>query len=383
MQHTPQEPSVIPNQRHLFRIPEDIAYLNCAYTSPLLKAAETAGKKAVSTKGLPWHITPADFFKTIETVRGLFARIIHCTSDDIAIIPAASYGIALAAKNLPLSQGQKIVVIEDQFPSNIYSWKRVANDKNAHLHTVNRPADHNWTSSVIKAIDTKTAIVAIPNCHWTDGTLLDLVQIGEACRKKGAALVIDGTQSLGALPFSIQEIRPDVVVTAAHKWLLGPYSLGFCYIAPQWQNTIPLEENWLNRAGSEDFSRLVDYRDAYQPGARRFDVGGASNFILSPVAEVALRQLLDWNIHNIARTLQDKTDQIAGEAESRGFNVPPKPMRAPHLIGIKFPKGIPDSLPQKLSSEHIFVSIRGLSIRIAPHLYTTDKDIDRLFNALI
>jgi selenocysteine lyase/cysteine desulfurase len=373
---------MIPNQRSLFSIPDNIAYLNCAYTSPLLKTAQAVGKQAVSAKGMPWNITPADFFKTIETVRGLFAQLIHCTREDVAIIPAVSYGIALAAKNLPVSQGQNIVVLEDQFPSNIYSWKRLVHEQKGQIETVKRPGDHDWTSAVINAINSKTAIVAIPNCHWTDGTLLDLVQIGKVCRDNGTALVIDGTQSLGSLPFSIKEVKPDFVATTAHKWLLGPYSFGFCYIAPQWQSGTPLEENWLNRAGSEDFSRLVDYRDEYQPGARRFDMGGASNFSLSPIAEVALRQLLEWDPLNIAKTIRVKTDQIAQEAESRGFKVPPKPMRAPHLIGITLPKGIPENLPKKLASENIFVSIRGQSIRIAPHLYNTDEDISRLFKAL-
>ena len=375
-------PSMIPNQRSLFSIPDDIAYFNCAYTSPLLKTAESVGKQAVTAKGRPWNITPADFFKTIETLRGLFAQVIACTGEDIAIIPAVSYGIALAAKNLPVSQGQEIVVIEDQFPSNIYSWERVAREKKGTIQTVKRPGDHDWTSAVIKEINKKTAIVAVPNCHWTDGSLLDLVRIGKACRNHGAALVIDGTQSLGAMPFSIEAVKPDFVITTAHKWLLGPYSLGFCYVARQWQNGTPLEENWLNREGSEDFSRLVDYRNEYQPGARRFDVGGASNFVLSPIAEVALKQLLDWDIQKISETIQVKTDLIAEKAQSLGFKVPSKSMRAPHLIGITLPGGVPEKLIKKLSSEQIFVSIRGHSIRIAPHLYNTDKDIGRLFSAL-
>jgi len=373
---------MIPNQRSLFSIPDHIAYLNCAYTSPLLKTAEAMGKKAVSAKGMPWNITPADFFKTIETLRGLFAQLIHCSGEDIAVIPAVSYGISLAAKNLPVSQGQAILVLGDQFPSNIYSWKRLAHEKKGKIQTIKRPESHDWTTAVINAIDTNTAIVAVPNCHWTDGTLVDLVQIGKACRDHGAALVIDGTQSLGAMPFSIEEIKPDFLATTTHKWLLGPYSFGFCYIAPQWQNGTPLEESWLNRAGSEDFSRLVDYRDEYQPGARRFDVGGASNFFLSPVAQEALQQILEWNPHHIAETIRMKTDLIAEKAESLGFKVAPKKMRAPHLIGISLPEGIPEDLPKKLSSENIFVSIRGQSIRIAPHLYTTDQDLDRLFRVL-
>jgi len=184
------------------------------------------------------------------------------------------------------------------------------------------------------------------------------------------------------MPFSIKEVKPDFLVTASHKWLLGAYSFGFCYIAPQWQNTTPLEENWLNRSGSQDFSRLVDYRDDYQKGARRFDMGEASNFFLAPVAKAALEQILEWDVKNIAQTLRMITDYIAQKASSMGLIVPPKKQRAEHMTGITLPSGIPENLPLKLSSEQIYISIRGDSIRIAPHLYNTEKDIDRLFKCI-
>lgn len=373
---------MIPNQQSLFRIPEQISYLNCAFTGPLLKTAQTAGEKALKAKCNPWNIKPEDFFSNIESVRTLFAQLIHCSKDDVAITPSVSYGIALAAKNLPFSQGENIVVLKDQFPSNIYSWKRLARERKGQIQTVDRPENNNWTKAVIDKINSKTSIVAIPNIHWTDGTLLDLIQIGKICRKQKAALVIDGIQSIGAMPFSIKEVQPDFLVTASHKWLLGAYSFGFCYIAPQWQNTTPLEENWLNRSGSQDFSRLVDYRDDYQKGARRFDMGEASNFFLAPVAKTALEQILEWDVKNIAQTLQMKIDYIAQKARSMRLIVPPKKQRAEHMTGITLPSGIPDNLPLKLSSEQIYISIRGDSIRIAPHLYNTEEDIDRLFKCI-
>ena len=373
---------MIPNQQSLFSIPEQISYLNCAFTAPLLKTARAAGEKALRAKSNPWNIKPEDFFTNIESVRILFAQLIHCSKDDVAITPSVSYGIALAAKNLPFSQGQNIVVLKDQFPSNIYSWKRLTRERKGQIQTVDRPEDHNWTQAVIDKINSKTSIVAFPNIHWTDGTLLDLIQIGKICRKQKTALVIDGIQSLGAMPFSIKEVKPDFLVTASHKWLLGAYSFGFCYIAPQWQNTTPLEENWLNRSGSQDFSRLVDYRDDYQKGARRFDMGEASNFFLAPVAKAALEQILEWDVKNIAQTLRMKTDYIAQKARAIGLIVPLKKQRAEHMIGITLPSGIPENLPLKLSSEQIYISIRGDSIRIAPHLYNTEEDIDRLFRCI-
>ena len=373
---------MIPNQRHLFDLPDDVAYLNVAYTAPLLHAAANAGRDAIQAKQNPWTISSNDFFNSVETVRELFAEIVGCSPDCVAITPAVSYGIALAAKNLPIEDGQSIVVLDDQFPSNIYSWRSLASQKNAVLKTIPRPDDSDWTPALLEGIEDNTAIVAVSNCHWTDGTRIDLEKISERCRAKGCALVIDGIQSLGAMPFSIERVQPDFLVTAAHKWLLGPYSFGFCYVDSKWHHGMGLEENWMNRADSEDFSRLVDYRDNYQKGARRFDMGESSNLILSPIAAAALRQILDWGVENIAETLRAKTDAIAERAKEIGFVVPPRHARAPHLIGISKPGGFGKGLLNLLAREKVYVSVRGESIRIAPHLYTAEKDIERFFSAL-
>ncbi|UCD77226.1 MAG: aminotransferase class V-fold PLP-dependent enzyme [Desulfobacterales bacterium] len=377
-----KENSMIPCQRDMFDLPENITYLNCAYTSPLLKAAQQAGRAAIQAKANPWTIKSDDFFSTAETARGLFARLVDCKADDVAIVPAVSYGIALAARNLPVARDQAIVILQDQFPSNVYAWMRVARENDAVLKTVQRPPDSDWTPAVLEAIDSDTAIVAVPNCHWTDGTLLDLVKISEKCRTVQAALVVDGIQSVGAMPFSIKNVQPDFLVAASHKWLLGAYSFGFCYVAPKWHGGKPLEENWFNRAGSEDFARLVDYRDSYQPGARRFDQGEASNFILAPIAAAGIRQILEWGVANIARTLQNMTDAIADRAQQMGLFVAPGPIRAPHMIGVSKAGGFKKDLPLLLAQDNIFVSVRGDSVRISPHLYTTDQDIDRLFAVL-
>ncbi len=376
------EGGMLPCQRHRFNVPADIVYLNCAYTSPLLHDAELAGQNAVEAKRTPWNITSEDFFANLETVRELFAKLIGCNSGDVAIIPAVSYGVALAAKNLPLQQGQVIVVLDDQFPSNVYSWRKLASRKGASLSTVQRPVNNDWTSAVLEAIGENTGVVAVPNCHWTDGTLLDLRQVGAKCRSVGASLVVDGTQSLGAMPFSVREVQADFVIATAHKWLLGPYSFGFCYVAPKWQGGIPLEENWLNRAGSEDFAGLVDYEDEYRPGARRFDVGEASNFILSPIAVAALQQILDWKVENIAGSLRTKTNLIAARAKKLGLRVADAQARSPHLLGLSMRNSLPRDLSSLLAREKVYVSVRGNSIRVSPHLYNTEEDLERFFEIL-
>lgn len=373
---------MIPNQRHLFSIPDDIAYFNCAYTSPLLKSAEAAGANAVQQKTKPWGLSADFFFSYLNENRALFADLVDATPDDIAIIPSVSYGIALAAANLPVEKDQTIVTLANQFPSNIYSWHFIARDREAHVVSVPRPADSDWTPAVLKAITSQTAVAALPPCHWTDGTRIDLEAVGARCRACNAALVVDGTQSLGAMPFSVSNIQPDFLVTTAHKWLLGPYSYGFCYVAPQWQQGRPLEENWMNRDGSEDFARLVHYRDAYQNGAKRFDAGEASNFILAPIAGAALKQIASWGVPEIAASLRQKTNTIASRATAMGLEVAEARFRAPHMLGLRHPQGFPKDLPARLAQADVFASARGDSIRIAAHLYNSQEDVDRLFRVL-
>lgn len=258
----------------------------------------------------------------------------------------------------------------------------MAKARGAEIVTVAAPMDGNWTNAVLASLDERTAVAALPHCHWTDGSRLDLVKIGERCRALGAALVVDGIQSVGALPFDIGQVQPDFLVAASHKWLLGAYSCGFCYVAPKWQVAVPLEENWLNRAGSEDFSRLVDYRDDYQPGARRFDMGAASNFILNPVAAAGMEQILAWGVGNVAATLDAKISEIAAGASDLGFTVPTADQRAPHMIGITKSGGLNSALANRLAQEKVFVSVRGDAIRIAPHLYNSEEDLERLLTVL-
>ena len=370
------------NQRDLFEIPNDIVYLNCAYMSPQLRPAREVGEKAISRKSRPWEITPDDFFEDAEEIRALFARLVGGDADGVAIIPSVSYGISVAAANLDVREGEKIVILEDQFPSNVYAWGELAERSGARLVTLPRPEDFDWTRALLEEIDSGTAVVAVPNCHWTDGSLVDLASVGESVREAGAALVVDAIQSLGAHPFDVSEVRPDFLVAASYKWLLGPYGVGFMYVGEEYREGKPIEHNWINRRGSQDFSGLVAYQDAFQPGARRYDVGERSNFALLPMAAEALRQLLDWGVENVSETIGTLTDLIEEKAGEHGLVTIPKERRARHMIGLMLGPDAPDDLPTRLTTHNIYVSVRGPSVRVSPHLYNTELDVHRLFDVL-
>jgi selenocysteine lyase/cysteine desulfurase len=370
------------SQRDLFEIPEDIVYLNCAYMSPQLRPAREAGERAISRKSRPWEITPDLFFEDAEEIRALFARLVGGDAEGVALVPSVSYGISVAAANVPVRERQKIIILEDQFPSNVYAWRELAERSGAKLVTLPRPEDLDWTRALLGEIDADTAVVAVPNCHWTDGSLVDLARVGESAREAGAALVVDAIQSLGAHPFDVSDVRPDFLVASSYKWLLGPYGVGFMYVGEEYLEGRPIEHNWINRRGSQDFSGLVSYQDAFQPGARRYDVGERSNFALLPMAAEALRQLLDWGVENVSETIGTLTDLIEEKAGELGIVTIPKERRARHMIGLMLGPDAPDDLATRLTAHNVFVSVRGESVRVSPHLYNTQEDVDRLFEIL-
>lgn len=373
---------MIPCQRRLFDIPGDVAYLNCAYMSPLPKTVTEAGAGGLRRKQHPWQLTPDQFFSGSEDFYATAARILGCTADCLAIVPSASYGIATAALNVPLARGQSILVLEEQFPSNYYSWQRLASERQASVKIVAWPSDGDWTSVVLEALTADVAVVAVPHVHWTSGGMLDLIRIGEACRKQGSALVLDLTQSLGALPFSVSQVQPDFAVAASYKWLMGPYSTGFLYVAPKWHSGRPLEENWIHRTNAQDFSSLILYTCDYEPGARRFAMGESPNFALLPAATRAMEQILDWGVAEISETIAAMTRHLAKACAKVGFSALPERFRAPHYLCLRSENRFPGNLSARLAEQRVYVSVRGTSIRVTPHVYNTEQDLERFVSCL-
>ena len=369
-------------QRHRFAIPGDVHYLNCAYMAPLSHAVADAMEEGARLKQAPWNYKPADFFSICEAFRERAARLAGVAADNIAIVPSVSYALAIAARNLPLARGQSIVTLSDQFPSNVYAWRELAAASGGAVVQVQRDAEDAWTGAVLDAIGSDTAIVAVPDCHWADGRMVDLEAVGRKCREHGAALVLDLTQSLGAMPIDFDAVQPDFAVAACYKWLMGPYGIGMLYVDPKYHGGQPIEHNWINRGGSENFARLVDYRDDFQPGARRFDMGEKSNPPLLAGASAALDFLLEFGVDAIAETLAGETEAIARGASAIGLTAPARGTRAPHFLSLGFPEGVPDGLTERLAEQNVHVSLRGSSLRVTPHLYTDETDRTALLDTL-
>ena len=371
------------NQRHLFDIPDDVHYLNCAYMSPLLKSVVAAGCQGVEAKAHPWEVPPKAFFTNTDKARALFSGLVNAQPEDIAIIPSVSYGIATAVLNLPLEQGDQVLVLAEEFPSNLYAWRIKTRQVGAKVVTLARPKDHDWTRAVLEKLnDVQINIAVLPHTHWIDGGQLDLECIAKVCQIKGISLVLDLTQSLGVVEVDVQKLQPDFLICAAYKWLLGPYSLGFLYAAPKHHAGVSLEQGWVNRPGAEDFSRLIDYVDESNANASRFDMGERSNFHLMPMVIAGLQQIHQWGQANIEAGLRAYTQALKSNLETLGFIACEEAFRSPHYLSVQHPKGLPSNLLADLAKQNIYLSQRGDGLRISPHLYNNEHDAEVLFQAL-
>jgi selenocysteine lyase/cysteine desulfurase len=367
----------------LFEIPAGITYLNCSNISPQLKSVTAAGLEAVRIKSTPWTLTGTNWFSSAEELRTLAGKVLGTGADSVALTPAVSYGMAIAAANIPVRAGSAIVLLAEDFPSNVFTWREAARKNKAEIVIVERDPEAGWTEASLRAITDRTAVVVTPLCHWVDGTIVDLIRVGQRAREVGAALVIDASQALGATPIDIGSIQPDFLASVGYKWQLGPYGLGYLYASPKWQQKgVPIEQSWMPRRGSSDFTRLTDYSDAFQPGARRFDMGEFTQFIAAPMCAAGLQQILDWGIPSIEQSISQLTDDIANRALAAGYLVAPAEQRAKHMLGIRFRGGLPKKLPAALAQANVYVSLRGDTVRVSPYLYNTSADIDRLFAAI-
>jgi selenocysteine lyase/cysteine desulfurase len=375
-------------QKHLFSLDNDITYLNGAYMSPMLKSVEEAGYAGMLKKRSPNHVSLDDFFDPSEKLRVAFAKLINCSDpNSCAIIASVSYGIATVANNIDLQKDDEILMVNEQFPSNFYSWDVLAKRTGAKLKIVGpnegEGRGKSWNANIFQNITERTKVVTMPHVHWADGTKFDLEAIREATDKVGAYLIIDGTQSVGALPFDVQKIKPDALICAGYKWLMGPYSIGMAYFSERLQNGKPIEESWINRLGSENFAGLVNYESKYLPGSLRYDVGEHSNFILVPMQLAAIEQLNEWTSSAIQNYCKSLVADTINKLTANGFIIEEEDYRGAHLFGVRVGNKNMDVIKKKLEEDKIHVSYRGNAIRISPNVYNTKEDMERLTMSLL
>jgi selenocysteine lyase/cysteine desulfurase len=368
---------MLPTQRALFDIPRDVCYLNAAAWTPLPLAVREAGHTGVSLKGQPWRIHPDHGAEQHERARAASARLINADPEDIALISSVSYGVAIAGKLITPPPGTRVLLMTEDHSSPSLEWMTLTP---AQVESVPRPKDGDWTAALLTAIARPGAapvgLASIASVHWSDGGVIDLPRVASALRAQGGMLLIDATQSVGILPLDVRALDPDFVVFPTYKWLLGPYGRAFIYIAKRWQDGVPLEQTAAARKGvsAESSPYMRDTR--FIESARRFDMGERDHLITLTMASVGMNLVADWGCTAIAERLRMLTDRLADGLREIAVVFPNRPLRAPHILSLHFPAGLPDDLLSRLEAQGVHVAGRLGRLRISPHVYNDEADID-------
>ena len=375
-------------QKHLFSLRPGIHYLNCGYKSPLLKSAEEASIKALVRERNPVDIAVDDFFTDVNQVKTYFGDLVNCNDSNVALIPSTSYGFSSVLINVNPKINGNAITIKEEFPSGYFALERWCDTHQNELIIIEpdeglKLIGENWNNKIIKAIDENTSIVLISSVHWMNGTKFDLRRIGDKCVEVGAKFIVDGTQSVGALPMDVKDFKIDALICAGYKWLFGPYSMGLAYISEQFENGVPLEESWMNRTNAKQFSSLTEYESAYQPGAGKFNVGETSNFILMPIMKEALKQVSIWTVAEIQIYTKKLIQPLITYLRELGVEFESDKYFSSHLFALKLPAEVDViKLQKNLEKNKVFISVRGQFLRVSVNIFNDAEDIDQLIRSI-
>ena len=364
---------------------EGVTFLDAASQGPLPLAASRAGREALALKERPWKITSATYVTVVAEVRALAARLLGAREESVALLTGAGAAVNAVARGLGLGEGDEVLLARHEFPSNDLPWRWLSRrGVRVRVAEPDHPSGAVSAEKLAAEIGPATRVVAFAHVSYLHGGKIDPAPVVEAARRAGAVTVVDGSQAAGALPVDFGAMGADVYAASGYKFLLGPYGTGVGLFSPALLDRLAVGDvNWWAVRGSEDFNHLPETVELH-PGARRYDAHETAAFFnLLPFAE-SLRLLLEATPALVQAHTRALGDRLL-DGLPPGFEPasPTEDRARSHLVCFRA------SSPEKTRAAHrrleaarVVTALRGDRIRVSPHLYTTEADIDRLLAAL-
>jgi cysteine desulfurase/selenocysteine lyase len=354
-------------------------WLNTAHQGAMPLAAVRAGQEAIGWKANPAELTAKRFIEVPQRVRAVLARLVNAATDEIVLGNSASYGLHLLAHAYPWADGDEVLVMAGDFPSDILPWLLAEQRFGVRVRRISPRRNVVSVDEATAAMTSRTRLLCVPWVHSFSGAVTDIDAVGEVCRDRGVALVVNGSQALGARPFDASTTLVDALIGVGFKWLCGPYGTGFAWFHPALRGRLRrVKAYWLSQLSQADLAR--DDLTVEMPADRRpdeYDIFGTANFANYVPWAVALEHVLDVGVERIMGHDLALDNRLADGLREAGL--PPDGPYGSPLVFFSHPdRAANDRVHAELAAAGVDVASRAGRLRASPHLYNTAADIDRL-----
>jgi cysteine desulfurase / selenocysteine lyase len=370
--------------RDLMPITRRLAYLDHAATAPISGPASDA-IRVWSQQAAEWGDTAwPEWEQRANRVRRTAAELIGAAEEEVALVPNTSAGINLVAEGFPWREGDNVVTLANEFPSNLYPWMNLTSRG---VETRRVPVEDGQVDldRIAAACDSRTRIISVSWVGYSTGWRMDLEALVALAHQRGSLVFLDAIQGLGVFPIHVQRVGVDFLAADGHKWLLGPEGAGIFYVRREHLELLrPLNLGWNSVVQAHDFSRIeLNLR----PDASRYE-GGSRNMVGYLALGASLDLLAGLGLgpdqSPLAERVMTLTDAAAARLESIGAVIKScrRPAHRSGILAFELPGRNVVEVRRSCLQAGVVLSVRGGNLRISPHAYNDDSDFDKLIEVL-
>jgi len=370
----------ISNYRKYFPITENYTYLDNSGVAPVSTKVRDRVDGFLDEAMNSGVFAYDGWMEQVEDTRKLCSELVGCSPGEIAFVRSTSHGVSLVASGYSWKKGDNVVIYEKEFPSNVYPWlglvskgvevKRVKPGRNGFLDI----------NDIKNTADPNTMVISVSSVQFTNGYRIDLNELGRFCSENGILLFVDGIQSMGVVPMDVKRDNIDFLAADGHKWLLSPEGTGFFYCRKDLVESInPPLLGWKSVVNDSSYEQ-IDF--TLKKTADRFEEGSFSVMGILALG-ASIRMLLDIGIENINKRVYSLGDLVIENCDKRGFEVtsPRENEQRGGVVCFRFDHDLV-KLREELIEKGIMVNFRGGAIRVSPHFYNNEQDIEHLFTTI-
>jgi cysteine desulfurase / selenocysteine lyase len=366
-----------------FPLETGLIHLNHAAVAPWPRRTVEAIRRFAEANMREGSRGYVQWVKEEQRLRGLLARLVNAPSpDDIALLKNTSEALSVVAYGLAWNRGDNVVCAVQEFPSNRVVWQSLEARFGVQTRLVDLEGAEDPEAALIAAMDSGTRLLSVSAVQYARGLRMDLVRLGEVCRKRGVLFCVDAIQQIGALPFDVQASQADFVAADGHKWMLGPEGVAVFYVRPEIRDRLLLNQfGWHMLEHPGDYDRL-DWEPAAT--ARRFECG-SPNLLGVHALAASLDLLLETGMESVSESISRNIYYLIELLEEHSFDIlsPKAPERRAGIVTFRREDVDMAGVYQALMESGVLCAHRGGGVRFSPHFYTSEADLSEAVERLV